>query len=134
MIRSVSQRRKLPFTHVLGSGKSFSLSNIERKVDKKLVRRVVGLTRRLEQILAEAVPDSSRYTRSGMASDLADLWHASEELRKCISELLNLRFPRDKKRFRDLVLLIDPLLIQHIEWHTRRLKKRRKEILREAKA
>jgi hypothetical protein len=65
-----------------------------------------------------------------MAVDLADLWHAGEELRKCLRELLTLRFPQDKSRFRNLLLLLDPLLIQHMEWHLKSLKRRRKALLR----
>ena len=61
---------------------------------------------------------------------MADLWHAGEELRKCIKELLSLEFPRDRERFRTLVLLIEPLVIQHFEWHIKQLKKGRKALLR----
>jgi hypothetical protein len=65
-----------------------------------------------------------------MAVDLSDLWHASEELKKCINELLTMRFPRDQEQLRDLLLLMDPLIIRHFQWHVTQLKRRKNALLR----
>jgi len=128
--KSRPQNQYRVFTRGINPAKTFSLSRIERNTDKTLIRRVTLLTRRLNRVLSKAAPNTSDYTRSGMAVDLADLWHAGEELRKCLRELLSLKFPKDRERFRTLIILIDPLLTRHFEWHIRQLKKRRKAILR----
>ncbi len=128
--RAVSHRQRQLFSRILSYDRQFSLPDIERQVDKKLVRRVITLTERIEGVLKDAVPASTHYNRRGMAVDLADLWHAGEELRKCLRELLSLRFPRDKSRFKNILLLLDPLVIHHMEWHLKNLKKRRRALLR----
>jgi hypothetical protein len=130
MTKKISSQRRHPFTHILNSDKSFSMANIKRTVDKKLVHRVNSLTERIDRVLKDGAPSSTSSDRRRMAVDLADLWHAGEELRKCLRELLTLRFPQDKSRFRNLLLLLDPLLIQHMEWHLKSLKRRRKALLR----
>lgn len=121
------------FTYAAVQPESFSFKSLQRRIDKNLVRRVTALKKRLEQVLGVAAPKTSYYLRSGVATDLADLWHAGEELRKCLKELLGLRFPRDQKRFRDLLLLLDPLVIQQFEWHVKQLKRRRTALLRSGK-
>lgn len=95
-----------------------------KKVDQQLIRKNVRLSQHLFRILATASPQSTANLISGIAVDLADFVEIGEEHRRRVQELSKMKFPKDKKRFEDLLYEFEIRLVVHAEWHTRHLKRR----------
>lgn len=100
------------------------LRDINGQVDKTLTRRVVSLSHELNLVLSAASPKSKKDLISGVAVDLSDLWEIGEEHKRRIAKLLNMQFPKDKKRLEDMLYDFDIRLIYHAQWHLRLLKRR----------
>lgn len=104
------------------------LSRIARSIshpaaNRSLIRRNTKLSARLRKVLAAASPESSLNLISGIAVDLADFWEIGEEHRRRIKQLLNMQFPKDKKRFANMLYDFEIRLVIHAEWHAKHLKK-----------
>jgi hypothetical protein len=93
------------------------------KVNRSRIRRNVKLSARLRKVLAAASPSSTMNLISGIAVDLADFWEIGEEHRRRIKQLLNMQFPKDKKRFENMLYDFEIRLVIHAEWHAKHLKK-----------
>jgi hypothetical protein len=92
-------------------------------VNRSLIRRNTRLSARLRKVLAAASPESSVNLISGIAVDLADFWEIGDEHRRRIKQLLNMQFPKDKKRFENMLYDFEIRLVIHAEWHAKHLKK-----------
>lgn len=104
---------------------------IEARIDRRMIRKVVNLSRRLNAVLSAASPRSTKDLISGVAVDLSDLWEVGQEHERRIAKLLKMRFPRDKARLEDMLYDFEIRLIYHAEWHLRHLKKRLAQLRRD---
>lgn len=95
-----------------------------QKIDQTLIRRNVRLSARLCNVLGAASPNSTVDLVSGIAVDLADFWEIGEEHRQRVKKLLNMKFPKDRKRLEEMLYELDIRLVMHAEWHAKHLKKR----------
>ena len=93
------------------------------RVNRNLIDRNIRLSARLRKVLMAASPESSKNLISGIAVDLADFWEIGDEHRRRIKQLLSMQFPKDKKRFEDMLYDFEIRLVIHAEWHAKHLKK-----------
>ncbi len=109
------------------------LKHIAENVDTKLIRQNGKLTKKLSKVLAAASPKSTRYLISGIAVDLADFWEIAIEHERRVKELSRMRFPRDRKRFVEMLYEFEIRLVMHADWHARYLKRRLTKLKRDLK-
>jgi hypothetical protein len=105
-----------------------------KQLDPALIAKNGKLARRLSESLKTASPNSSEDLITGIAVDLADFWEIGEEHKRVLKKLLRMRFPKDKKRFENVLCEIDIRLVLHAEWHARALKIRLKKLRQDLSA
>jgi hypothetical protein len=104
------------------------LKNALSQIDQDLIRKNKKLSSELFKVLAVASPKSAVDLISGLAVDLADFWEIGEEHRQRIRELRNMRFPRDRQRFENMLYDLQIRLVWHAEWHAKHLKRRLEQL------
>jgi hypothetical protein len=103
------------------------------KIDRNLIRKNVRLCARLRNILGAASPQSTVNLIGGIAVDLADFWGIGEEHKLRVKELLEMRFPKDRKRFEDMLYEFEIGLVMHAEWHAKHLRRRLEKMKKDLK-
>jgi hypothetical protein len=94
------------------------------KIDGTLIRKYKHVRARLEKVLSAASPKSNPELISGIAVDLADFWEISVEHQRRIRSLSAIKFPRDQRRFVDLLYQFEIRLVMHADWHVKKLRPR----------
>jgi hypothetical protein len=99
-----------------------------QRIDPGLIRKTQKLSGELFKVLACASPRSTTHLISGIAVDLSDFWEIGEEHRRRIKELRDMRFPRDRRRFEEMLYELQIRLVWHTEWHAKHLKGRLEQL------
>lgn len=121
--RKASQPPKRSRSSTLAQDVSRFLREIGKHTDRDLIRKNVKRSQRLFRVLKAASPRSSEDLLSGIAVDLADFWDIGKEHQKRVAELRGMRFPRDRRRFIDMLAELEVGLVTHAEYHVKTLKR-----------
>jgi hypothetical protein len=112
-------------------GTDLPVRSISKEVERKLARQSAKLSASLYAVLTNASPRSTAYLRNGITHDLTDFWQIGEEHRRRIKVLAGMRFPKDKKRFIDMLYEFEVGLVIHAEYHAKLLKRRLAKLKRD---
>jgi hypothetical protein len=109
------------------------LKAITKNIDKNAIRQNLKRSNSLLKILSTASPKSSKDLLSGIAVDLADFWDIANEHQRRVAEMSKMRFPKDKRRFENMLYELEIGLVIHAEYHAKFLKRRLSRLKKDLK-